>query len=357
MRAGRFLSAVFNRWNNVVMRPAVEVNDLTKIYLPSPRWMRFLLRSAITWPVTALGGISLTVGPGEICAIVGPNGAGKSTLFRVLTGLTTPTSGTASVQGIDVASAPRSVRALIGFVPAGDQTLYLRLSCADNLLFHGQLAGMSGRLLRRRIAEVLETVGLGAEAERVGFALSAGMRARLQLARALLHRPRVLILDEPTASIDPVGSYELLQVVEKVAANDAVAVLLSSHRLEEIEALRHRAVLMDQGKIIFDGDLDALPSLVGRRTVTLGFATEGERTRAAVHLQSLPEMDLVDDRDLGPTELAVVTDAKIGTLVARLGSALEGLMAIEETRPPLRELIYGILQPGPDDQRRETDSS
>ncbi len=115
------------------MGPAVEVNDLTKIYLPSPRWMRFLLRSAITWPVTALGGVSLAVNPGEICAIVGPNGAGKSTLFRVLTGLTTPTSGTARVQGIDVASAPRSVRALIGFVPAGDQTLYLRLSCADRV--------------------------------------------------------------------------------------------------------------------------------------------------------------------------------------------------------------------------------
>jgi ABC-2 type transport system ATP-binding protein len=339
------------------MGPAVEVSDLTKIYLPSPGWMRFLLRSAITWPVTALGGISLAVDPGEICAIVGPNGAGKSTLFRVLTGLTTPTSGTASVQGIDVASAPRSVRALIGFVPAGDQTLYLRLSCADNLLFHGQLAGMSGRPLRRRIAEVLETVGLGAEAERVGFALSAGMRARLQLARALLHSPRVLILDEPTASIDPVGSYELLQVVEKVAANEAVAVLLSSHRLEEIEALRHRVVLMDQGEIVFDGDLDALPSLMERRTVILGFDTVSDRTRAAVQLGSLPGLGVVDDQDLEPTELAIVTDAKIGRLVAGLGSAIEGLTAIEETHPPLRELIYGILQHGSDDRRQGTDST
>jgi ABC-2 type transport system ATP-binding protein len=333
---------------------AVEVTDLTKVYYPSPGWMAFLLRSAISSPVTALSAVSLAVAPGEICAIVGPNGAGKSTLFRVLTGLTTSTSGLACVHGIDVASAPRSVRALVGFVPAGDQTLYLRLSCADNLRFHGQLAGLSSQELRPRIHDVLELVGLGAEAERVGFALSAGMRARLQLARALLHAPRVLILDEPTAAIDPVGSYELLQVVQKVAADDGVAVLLSSHRLEEIEALRDRVVLMNRGVIIYDGRLDALPTPPRRRTVTLRFATVRLRAQAAVHLAQVAGLDLVDDRILPPTELTAVSDLPVTDLVRQLDGALDGLTAIEESRPPLRDVIYGILQrrapdaPGPD---------
>ena len=327
----------------VPMEWAVDVSDLTKIYVPSPKWMSLLLRSAISSPVTALGGISFSVAPGKICAIVGPNGAGKSTLFRVLTGLTTPTSGEAYVHGIDCSSAPRSVRALIGFVPAGDQTLYLRLSCRDNLVFHGQLAGITGRALGERITEVLGIVDLSDEADRVGFALSSGMRARLQLARALLHRPRVLILDEPTAAIDPVGSYELLQVIEKVAAEDGIAVLLSSHRLEEIEALRSRVLLMDRGAIVYDGDLDALLSQTPRRRVNLRFAEAGQRSRAERHLRTVPGIEIVTTGDLEPTELAAFTDMAVGNVLSQLNGVLEGLVMVEEARTPLRDLIYGLL--------------
>lgn len=331
-------------WDNMHVEWAVDVRNLTKVYLPSPGWMRILLRSAISSPVTALGGISLAVAPGKICAIVGPNGAGKSTLFRVLTGLTSPTSGLVRVYGIDVSSAPRSARALIGFVPSGDQTLYLRLSSVDNLLFHGQLAGLSGRPLRQRIDEVLEIVGLSGAAERVGFALSAGMRARLQLARALLHRPRVLILDEPTAAVDPVGSYELLQVIEKVAADDGIAVLLSSHRLDEIEALRGRVVLMLGGNIIFDGDLETLMTQTRRRTINLRFATVGQKDQAERQLSLLPELEIVWNPDLGPTEFSALTEMTVGTVVSRLDGLLEGMLAIEEARLPLRDLILDLLQ-------------
>ncbi|MGH9291689.1 MAG: ABC transporter ATP-binding protein [Acidimicrobiales bacterium] len=325
------------------MPTAVEVQDLTKIYYPSPRWMKVLLRSAISEPVLALDRVSLTVKAGESCAIVGVNGAGKSTLFRVITGLTTPTSGSIRVCGFDVERAPKSVRAQVGFVPAGDQTLYLRLSCRDNLIFHGQLAGLAGHLLRRRIKQVLELVSLSDVADRVGFALSAGMRARLQLARALMHRPRVLILDEPTASVDPVGAYELLQDIEEVASNDGVAVLISSHRLEEIEALRNRVLLMDAGRILYDGPLDDLPR-PEERTITFRFIGAVDSARARLHLSRLSDVDLVDDVALPPNELTARSDLPVGQLIARLDGVLDGLTGVEESRQPLREVIYGILR-------------
>jgi ABC-2 type transport system ATP-binding protein len=323
---------------------AVEVGDLVKVYEPSPRWMGVLLRSAITEPVFALRGISLEVAPGEICAIVGPNGAGKSTLFRVLTGLTTPSSGFARVHGLDATTAPRAVRALIGFVPAGDQSLYLRLSCVDNLLFHGRLTGLSGLQLRRRMLEVLELVGLGAAGERVGFALSAGMRARLQLARALLHEPSVLILDEPTAAVDPVGSYELLGDIQKVAREDNVAVLISSHRLEEIEVLRHRVILMDSGLIAYDGDLAAIAANVDRRKIRLRFASEAQNARARCRLQNLAGVDVVQCEDLSMTELIASDETRLGTIVTYLDGELDGLIGLEESQLPIREAIYSVLQ-------------
>ncbi|NND01352.1 MAG: ABC transporter ATP-binding protein, partial [Acidimicrobiia bacterium] len=238
--------------------PAVSITGVTKVYEPSPPLMRMLLRSSLTEPVTALDRVDLEVNKGEVCAVVGPNGAGKSTMFRILTGLTTPTAGSASVLGVDATHESHRVRRLVGFAPAEERTLLLRHTCRENLIFHGQMQGMERRRLRLRIDEVLELVGLAEEADRVGFALSTGMRARLQLARALLHAPQVLILDEPTATVDPVSAHGFLSIIQQIAHDSEVAVLISSHRLEEIAALDGRVHLIDRGRTIFDGDLGEL---------------------------------------------------------------------------------------------------
>ncbi len=319
----------------------VKVVDLHKVYDPSPIWMRFLLRTAVRSPVTALDGLSLSLGRGQVMAVVGPNGAGKSTLFRILTGLTTATSGSVEVCGVDVARDPVQVRRLVGFQPTEDQTLYLRLSCNENLRFHGRLHGLRGRVLERRIQDTLEMVGLGGVGERVGFALSAGMRARLNLARALLHRPALLILDEPTGAVDPVGSHELLQVIQTAAREASTAVLLSSHRLEEIEALDDQVALLNKGKLVYQGDLGQLRRRWQRPTYELSFASWGQLQRAISVLTAsgLPlEVARTDGR-----ELTVSFDGPLGEVLSQLNGQLTGLASVRPSTISLRDLLIRLV--------------
>ena len=156
--------------------PVVRVEGLTKTYVPAPRWMRLLVRTPIKEPIYALNDVTFDLFGGEILAVVGPNGAGKSTLFRLLVGLTTPTSGLGLVFGHDISRSESTTRRLIGFTAADDRTLFLRQTVEENLKFHGRLHGMPDDVIARRITEVLEQVGLEEARERSGFAMSAGMR-------------------------------------------------------------------------------------------------------------------------------------------------------------------------------------
>lgn len=318
----------------------VVVDHVSKVYVPSPPWMRLLLRSSIRRPVVALEDFSLDVQPGQILAVVGPNGAGKSTLFRVLTGLTTPTSGRAYVCGLDVTQKSHEVRRLIGFAPADEKTLLLRNTCRENLVFHGQLQGIPKRRLTRRVNETLDFVGLGHAADRVGIALSSGMKARLQLARALLHRPQVLILDEPTSAVDPVAAYELLELIKQVVKDQNAAALISSHRLEEIEALHNDVVLLDEGLIKYRGNLDTLRSLWEEPRLEITFHAELECLRAYNQLQRIPEVEVVG---VEGTTLTLATSIGLGKLFALANGEMSGVQSIQELKLPLRELLAKIL--------------
>ncbi|MEX0666271.1 MAG: ABC transporter ATP-binding protein [Acidimicrobiia bacterium] len=302
--------------------------------------MRFLLRSAIDSPVRALDGVSLSVGPGEVCAVVGPNGAGKSTLFRVLMGLTTPTTGHATVVGHDVSRESRRIRAQVGFMPADDRSLFLRHTCWQNLAFHGKLQGVPASKLERRIDETLEMVGLSHARDRAGHALSTGMRARLQLARALLHHPRVLILDEPTGSIDPIGAHQLLNLIEELTRELKLAVLLSSHRLEEIDALHDNVLFLDLGKVVHWGDLDALRSVWEQPRLTIEFKREGAALEARDVLIRLPGIELESVSDIA---LTVVTPDHLGDLLLHLDRLVADVSSVNAARMPLRDLLSKLI--------------
>ncbi len=317
----------------------VEIENVSKVYTPSPPLMRLLLRSALRQPIQALTDVSVQLSAGEILAVVGPNGAGKSTLFRILTGLTTPTTGRASIRGYDVTTQSHRVRRIVGFAPAEERTLLLRLSCLENLQFHGQMQGMESRDLSKRIDEVLDFTGLSEARHRAGFALSTGMRARLQIARAMLHRPSVLILDEPTGAIDPVSASELLQVIKRLAAEGA-AVLISSHRLEEIQALHDRVILMNKGQVVYTGNLDTLRDRWQQPRLQLGFHTEEDAQNAATQLANVDGVRLT--RQEG-SRLVLTTKADAGAIVGLLGDNAQRLESILPVNMPLMDLLADVL--------------
>jgi ABC-2 type transport system ATP-binding protein len=322
------------------MDTIVEVNNVGKTYEPSPAWLKLLLRSSVSEPIHALKNVSLTVDGGRIVAVVGPNGAGKSTLFRVLTGLTTPTTGSATILGYDVTSESAAVRRHLGFMPPEERTLWMRHSCAENLIFHGRLQGMGTKRLMRRVDEVLEVVGLAHARDRVVFALSSGMNARLRLARSLLHSPSVVILDEPTGTLDPVGAHEMLTVIQKVTAEFNMAVLMSSHRMEDIEALHDNVLMLSSGHVAYWGNLDELRATWEKPQIEVIFQTVDQAAAGAEALRSLPGVNGVNhDQD----HVYVATELRIGDLLGRLAGQVGGITKVETTRRPLRELLADML--------------
>ena len=225
----------------------LQLEAVSKTYTPVSRWLRPLVRVATRHAVDALRSVSFDVAEGEIVGLVGPNGAGKTTLIKIAGTLLPPTDGRAVVDGVDVASDARRARLRLGLVLPDERGLYWRLTGRQNLEFFGVLAGLSRAAARQRAGVLLERVGLEDDRTLV-FGYSSGRRGRLSLARALLTDPGVLLLDEPTRSLDPVGSRQILRLLADLAA-EGRAILLSSHRLDELESACHRMVVLVDGSV------------------------------------------------------------------------------------------------------------
>jgi ABC-2 type transport system ATP-binding protein len=318
----------------------ITISALTKAYEPTPGWMRPFVRTHIREPIQALRGIDMVVHEGEICAIVGPNGAGKTTLFRIIVGLTTPTSGTGTVAGFDVEHEPEKVRQVVGWMPAEDRSLLMRATCRENLWLHGRLQGMRVRDLATRIEEILAVVDLEGQRNSIVASLSSGMKARLRLARALLPEPSVLILDEPTGAIDPIAAHSLLALITDLARDRGLAVLLSSHRLEEIEALQSHALLLDHGTVRFAGDLEALRNQLSEPLLEITFSNVAIAERAAARVTAAGAEVWTEDATV---HCRLSGRAAVGELLSEMSDVeRHEIRMIREVPTPLRDLIAHI---------------
>jgi ABC-2 type transport system ATP-binding protein len=226
------------------MTYAIEVCELVKTY---------------PGKIRALDGFTLAVKPGIIFGLLGPNGAGKSTAIRILNTLSRPDSGTALVDGMDVTRKPGAVRARIGCVPQ-KSGVDPEATGRENLELQGRLHGLRGRELAARVDELLERFSLAQSANRLARTFSGGMQRKLDVALGLVHRPHVLFLDEPTTGLDPEARAAMWDDIAKLAGEDGITVLLTTHYLEEADRLSACVAIMDRGRVVAEGTPERLKS-------------------------------------------------------------------------------------------------
>ncbi len=233
--------------------------------------------------VQALDGVSFAVREGEVFGLLGPNGAGKSTAVRTLATLTQPDSGRALVAGEDVVRNANRVRSLIGYV-SQDSGVDWEATGRENLLLQGRIQGLAGAPLRRRVDELLELVGLAEAADRIARGYSGGMKRRLDIAIGLVHRPRVLFLDEPTTGLDPEARAAMWVEVERLAAQESLTILLTTHYLEEADRLAERVAIVSHGKIVVEGTPEELKANLRGELVTVELVDLDGRLGEAVQI-------------------------------------------------------------------------
>jgi ABC-2 type transport system ATP-binding protein len=286
--------------------------------------------------VQALDGVSFAVREGEVFGLLGPNGAGKSTTVRVLVTLTNADSGTAAVAGHDVRREQEAVRKAIGYVPQ-DSGVDGFGTGRENLMLQGRVQGMSGRELRARSDELLSLVGIADAADRVVRTYSGGMRRRLDIAMGLVHRPRVLFLDEPTTGLDPEARVAMWEEVSRLAEAESLTILLTTHYLEEADSLADRLAIVSQGKVVVEGTPSELKQRLSGDAVQVevenGAVDRAREVLAGVGAQPEQVLD-------GRTVVARVEHG--GRALPGIISALEGagisVASVSVSRPSLDDV-------------------
>ncbi len=267
--------------------------------------------------IKAVDGIDLEVDEGEIFGLLGPNGAGKTTTIRMLATMTRPTSGKASVCGIDVTKDPDTVRRCIGIV-FQDPALDDQLTGRENLDFHARMYGMPGKEREERINEVLKLVELSDRADELVEKYSGGMRRRLEIARGLMHRPKVLFLDEPTLGLDAQTRRVIWDHIRKLNKAYDITVILTTHYMDEADFLCGRVAIVDHGKILELGTPESLKKSLGGDVVTL-------RVRDAARMASVA-------KSMKGARKVKVHDGSVSVALPDAGSRIPELLKRAEKR-------------------------
>ncbi|PKQ19664.1 MAG: export ABC transporter ATP-binding protein [Actinobacteria bacterium HGW-Actinobacteria-6] len=266
---------------------------------------------------TAVDGVSFSIEEGEVFGLLGPNGAGKTTTISMISCLLGPDGGNVVVNGHSVKTASTAVKRELGVVPQ-EVALYPTLSAAENLAFWGRMYGLSGTALKSAVADALVLAGLEDRSKERVEKYSGGMKRRINIAAGVLHKPRVLLMDEPTVGIDPQSRNHILETVKDLNAS-GMTVLYTSHYMEEVEFLCDRIAIMDHGKIIAVGTLNELRDVVGGMDVV------------SVSVSDVSDSTLSAVRVLAGVESADSTEGKLTVLTKSSGSILGGLVAALES--------------------------
>ena len=289
--------------------------------------------------LVAVDDVSFSIGQGEIFGLLGPNGAGKTTTISMLSCLLQPTAGEALLDGHPVTSEPTAVKSTLGVVPQ-EVALYPTLSAGENLAFWGRMYGLSGSALSSAVDEALDLAGLAERSKERVEKYSGGMKRRINIAAGILHKPKVLLMDEPTVGIDPQSRNHILETVKDLNAA-GMTVLYTSHYMEEVEYLCDRIAIMDHGRIIAMGTLNELRDVVGGMDVV---DVKVSDVSDAV-LAKVRDIDGIRQADRADGSLQVLTPSS-GSVLGRLVAALESegahVISITVTEPNLESVFLHL---------------
>ncbi|MEW5829674.1 MAG: ATP-binding cassette domain-containing protein [Chloroflexota bacterium] len=304
------------------MPPILEVHDLVKKY----------------GEFTAVKGISFDIQEGEIFSLLGPNGAGKTTTISMLSTLYEPTGGDAAIGGHSVIKDPMAVRNLIGVVPQ-ELALYEDLTARENLVFWGQMYNLNGSRLKSRVDEILEQIGLADKAKDRVKTYSGGMKRRVNIGVGLLHKPRLLFMDEPTVGIDPQSRRAILDTVKDLN-RQGMTVLYTTHYMEEAQELSDRVGIIDHGELIALGTQKELTRQVGETETLVLHIAENDDPKALA--RSLEGVEGVLEATTTDHEVAVITPEAEDVLAAVVGKANERGIKIRsiDIREPNLEAVF-----------------
>ncbi len=328
--------------------PMIEVEGLRKAFQPPS--LRRLLRRGPTAPVEVLRGVDLTVARGDHVALLGANGAGKTTILKTIATLLLPDAGTVSVLGVDAARDGRTVRRHVGYVLADERSFHWRLSARENLDFFGQLDGMDRAGRASRIGFLLERLDLQRAADRPFGEFSTGMKQRLAVARALLKRPTVLLMDEPTRSIDPAHAADVWRLVREEVEQANGCLVLVTHQIQEALSLCSRVAILADGQIVLDTTADRMERLASDLK---GF-TISVRGLSHAGLDQLKGVTGVRDvRVASQVAGEQVLEVSTGDGEAPLGDLIQEITAMGVTicslqrATPLQGVVERLLNPAP----------